>query len=1003
MQSIRRHMFKSPGNQLDHSIFHEELFAYDPNGRDSRRVGEGALPATGTSGLAQQNNTSQDAEDDYDDEQQAHPQEIEEETVAEELVRLTQPLFLDPDNAVIDGDIQVQISVEYLTERTPQSISFQISGTYNNIEEKGTILSGTVQDGIATATLTIPIHNEYYFTENKTENDKVAYNFRAWCSADDSEITSGPIELPNRVLNIQFIEVSDVNFYNNSAVPYLDGNGVLSAAVLKAYQYAREWPDKEVVFYGHTDESDSVDDLMVLSTRRAQAVKALLKNDTVAWNNAIEGYSSVADCQTMLNGLSVFYDWGCEVGTVSNEVDDVTVAAITEFQEEYNDTYEQSITIDGEMSPETWGALADTLFRLSLEHTDFQSDGLTVATNNEGVYGCGSVFSLDRSNSVGYNSTMGRRCEIGFHESPNPPALVVQELEDTLTEEECPAFDSVVCEKTIIEVELAPRTSGSVVVTFPATSNAHKHWVNFEKAGTNPEKDKELGEVVTIEVSTPGVKNNKKVYWKITRGATNSKRTHPMPAVQQVGGVDPVEFIPFDEPRTVSNEILTTSRVQDKKTALEIVCGKAGGDSYTVEIGHKKGEYTTNAKIVTWRRLQYDLQIPEIMAPSSVTVDGVTKKDLPSKVKKELVAMLDNLFVEYSVRDSLTYTNAELPAGSTMPPSFIKRDKVYSRDLFVLPVFPRRFNTANGFPATTIKPFNAIDDKTVQMNMCDALFRWDESYTTVTFTISSLDSDGAAVIKTKLRVLKNEIRNDLVSPGRKTILMNRRAPDGSELCQWHTEVNSSTHPKHPGKDMKGDLTGWSITHHDLWSVKIKPPSTLKKIIGTSSSTQCPVSVTFQVLAAINIGGATIGNYQMIGLSSDNTRAAVTIAHELGHSCGMTIMPQGNPVPPGLDAPLTVDEVDTNLEAGVYYRNPKNSAECAGMDGLRDGHFGPHCATGVASRDVDVTLNKKPGKCIMYGQLILTATTFCDTCKTYMKARNLSDIKTSWKGRGPDKS
>jgi hypothetical protein len=145
------------------------------------------------------------------------------------------------------------------------------------------------------------------------------------------------------------------------------------------------------------------------------------------------------------------------------------------------------------------------------------------------------------------------------------------------------------------------------------------------------------------------------------------------------------------------------------------------------------------------------------------------------------------------------------------------------------------------------------------------------------------------------------------------------------------------------------------------------------------------------LCGWRIGMDLVFEYALSTMSEGSL--ASTVCHELSHSMGMTIMPGRSKEPPGLDPAKNVDD------DGTYYIN---GTPC--IDGKRDRGAGPHCASGVSKANLaDAKFNDKSGTCIMFdsGGAADTEKAFCDTCKTYLKGRRLTDLKTSWLGRSSD--
>ncbi len=429
-------------NSLDHSIFNrEDLFG----NAASRSFHSAPSGGGGLMGRSSETNTSSSTEDTED-----QVTEEEEEEAEEPLVQLSSAEFIEPSTAKIDQDISVTAEFEYLTDRTPP-LFFTLKATYNGVEQLGPAVSAEVSETTATAVLNLEQHSEFYFTEDREESDKITYTFTVRCD-DGSELQGDVIELPGLPLTIDIIEAADTLFTTNSAVPCIDNEGLLVATIQKTYEHADEWPDKEIIIYGHTDTTGENDLNYTLSEKRAKAVKALISNDSDSWNEAIEGNALVIDYQKILNCLSSKHSWSCNCGAADGEDGPNTQGGVEKFQNQYNEKYEQSIGVDGTIGPQTWGAIMNAMFRVATNEFEISEAPLMFGYEETGYYPCGESFPIEEALLDSYNSATNRRCEIGFHERPNPPALVAHEPPTELvTIEECPVYDVDFCELNIIQ------------------------------------------------------------------------------------------------------------------------------------------------------------------------------------------------------------------------------------------------------------------------------------------------------------------------------------------------------------------------------------------------------------------------------------------------------------------------------------------------------------------------------------------------------------------------
>jgi hypothetical protein len=226
-------------------------------------------------------------------------------------------------------------------------------------------------------------------------------------------------------------------------------------------------------------------------------------------------------------------------------------------------------------------------------------------------------------------------------------------------------------------------------------------------------------------------------------------------------------------------------------------------------------------------------------------------------------------------------------------------------------------------------------------------------------------------------------------------------------CTWTADVSGLTYDAsnpHPAFDSVGgaksgavDAAWFSTPNQAILRISLPPGSVPGRLIApVGGEVPVAVTVTFKMKGAYGINGNSARLGQIIVFKPAAPKSMVaTLCHELGHSFGMTIMPNKNKVPPGMPAAKHVDN------GGPYYRNPA-TGEVGGAAGIRDCHKGSHCADGLDA--TLVSFAGKAGTCIMFGEggsdEAKARTSFCATCKKYVKARNLADLATSFETR-PD--
>ncbi len=448
----------SKSGALDHSIFND---SDSMQGRHSARSGGGggiaAAPSSnaGSGNSSTQGNRSESTEDGETDEEATRPVEEEPEEVEEQLVKLTNALFLTPDTAKIDSKTEVQVDVEYLTDREPKEISFQVHATYKDEVETGPFVTASIKNGVSKASVTLVQHMGYYNAPNKTATDKIKYTFKALCDQDDTELESDELVLPDKVKASSLIEIQGGVFNTNGVIPCLDVDGALLSALCKTYRYFGEWPDKEMVIFSHTDVTNESQHNFDVSEKRAQAVKALLTNDESLWKNIASADGTDLDCQSILKTLVKEHGWSIDSEVEDGAPSDSASFSLVSFKEKYNQKFEKNIAVDDSLQGETWPALLDVVYALALQGADVsQSDvHLQFFSENNGLFPCGELCPKESIGLDGLKSTSDRRVEIHFHDTPNAPQLPKPAID--METKDISSYDQSITEIEILTLERA--------------------------------------------------------------------------------------------------------------------------------------------------------------------------------------------------------------------------------------------------------------------------------------------------------------------------------------------------------------------------------------------------------------------------------------------------------------------------------------------------------------------------------------------------------------------
>ncbi|MBD3418801.1 MAG: hypothetical protein GF398_01665 [Chitinivibrionales bacterium] len=122
-----------------------------------------------------------------------------------------------------------------------------------------------------------------------------------------------------------------------------------------------------------------------------------------------------------------------------------TRAGIKGFQNGYNTRYNESITVDGIIGPQTWGAIhavyVDMLKKQISDNGQPTETSINYGHNGKEYYACGESFPVEGVGKDEYSSRTNRRVEITFVDASAPPVLEgpsdsAQAIEKTA----CPVF-----------------------------------------------------------------------------------------------------------------------------------------------------------------------------------------------------------------------------------------------------------------------------------------------------------------------------------------------------------------------------------------------------------------------------------------------------------------------------------------------------------------------------------------------------------------------------------
>lgn len=239
----------------------------------------------------------------------------------------------------------------------------------------------------------------------------------------------------SKKMSVDFIEIADIHFNHNCALPCLDSKGKLIGLLAQAFEYAKKHPDRECIVEGHADTSGDPEYNLAISKRRGESIKALLTGDVSLWNGVVEANGShhkieTEDYQATLKALAEKYSWPCDPGEVDNSDGPKTKEAVKGFQTEYKKRTGKDLKPDGAIGPKTWEAIGLTIRSLLEGHlkNSLKLDPVPKIVygypDGNGIYPCGESCPIENAGDKDYKSAENRRVELVFYSKGEPDPVV---------------------------------------------------------------------------------------------------------------------------------------------------------------------------------------------------------------------------------------------------------------------------------------------------------------------------------------------------------------------------------------------------------------------------------------------------------------------------------------------------------------------------------------------------------------------------------------------------
>ena len=260
-----------------------------------------------------------------------------------------------------------------------------------------------------------------------------------------------PIDRPTTVENVlqlqpfqgYILEIRDEHFHHDSPVllpdypaedppPGTDAAdpSVGIAVLAECLRHAHANPTQKMLCAGHADTSGPDAYNITISKKRANGAMHAIMGERDAWVAIAQGQHKVEDYQLIFKWVAQIYGWDCDPGPVNNVHGQSTTTATKNFQDRYNLEFEASISVDGTVGPQTWGAIFDVYMDALLNLLETDEDGLKAMRDelksrllSPSIVGCGENFPIEERFRNNFKSRINRRVELLFFDPGQEPKM----------------------------------------------------------------------------------------------------------------------------------------------------------------------------------------------------------------------------------------------------------------------------------------------------------------------------------------------------------------------------------------------------------------------------------------------------------------------------------------------------------------------------------------------------------------------------------------------------
>jgi len=826
----------------------------------------------------------------------------------------------DPEIPLLGDTVRLLADVKNYPDGA--SVTFDVYDVTESTPLRIATVSGKNSGGKASA--------EWKVEDPQKRGDALKLQFEAGAKSKYTEKADLPWE---DKLKCDFVEMPDVLFHHNSAVPCLDEGGMLLGALTATATFTKENSGKEIVIFGHTDTSGDPAYNFDLSQWRSEGIKALLDNDKDAWLDVVDLASKVEDYQAILKALSTAHGWECDPGKVDNVAGAKTTAAIKSFQDEYNSRFSGTLKVDGVIGPKTWVAIFETVHALMIDAVKEATGEAALPPfpygyEGSGIYPCGESFPVDSAEKDGYKSATNRRVEIVFYDKGKAPKLTKPADKKKVEKKENPVYDKKKVEKKPVEVKPAEPVGGDNIVldiVFPQINDAtkpHKQYVNLSSNGKNE------GVELTIKVKPKDLKATtagKKVFWKITADANNSKRTEPKTGVMEKTGAALVEF--------AAGVAKIETPFNGNESSVLLACGVAGGDRFTVDIGTDGKNYTKTFVVENWRKFWYQLTHEKGLALPSFAITDQAWANMFVEIKKGNTK-------EFEKTDCLALEKQNI---HTFYNEYVINPGGSDKEVAVMGSHNSKFFH---------KMYTVDPKQSPKVHFIVCQHQWDEGSILKQFVTEKLESKISGEINLNGQVFYPCLKGDLFYKG-----------------TWKSLATKG----HKDFGKNGVLTNeWVLLEKNRSSrsvIKIKIPDTL----GLTPDNKAPIEITFKLNTVLGPYLGESAGHQILAVSDpkDPNDFNNTLTHEAAHSFNQ--VPEPGAIPPGL-----------GNHSNQYTGCGGIGSHCNTIsDKNKEGKAGNLNKDGEYSTGVCVMYHAGDASCI---------NKFCSVCEPFVKAADFSGFR-----------